>query len=210
MGKNNNKNYILIIVIVIAIILILYGIYEYNVNFFNYSYKYEKNIYTEKEFDNILLLCNTINTEDMVLDPKANNRLMYEFKPENNKTEVLKSLLFNENFIEKIRKLTGNYNLIPCLEVPVEYRKYPKGSYMDWHYDTQILENQLQYECVITLTNTSDSLTLMNQVFFTDKISSEPNSLVIVRAHGVKHMVTEITKGERTILKFVFKEKELF
>jgi hypothetical protein len=199
--EKTNKNYSLVVYIIILLIIIVI-VYEYNVNFFKYSYVYEKNIYSEKNFNDILLLCNSINTEDMVLDPKAINRLMYEFKP-----GIIESLLFNKKFIKKIRELTGNYNLYPCLDVPIEYRKYSIGSSMNWHSDTKILKDQYQYECVLTLTNTSDSLTIMNRILYNDEISSEPNSLMIVRAHGILHKVTETTKGERTILKFVFYEK---
>ena len=204
--EKNNKNTLLIINIIIILIIILV-VYEYNINFLNYSYIYEKNIYTNKEFNNILSICKTISSDDMILDPKATNRLMYEFTNKDKKTELLQSLLFNKKFIKKIRKLTGNVKLYPCLKVPIEYRKYTKGSYMNWHRDTQILKDQYQYECVLTLTNTSDSLTLMDNVLYNDKISTKPNSLVIVRAHGIRHMVTETQNGERTILKFVFYEK---
>jgi hypothetical protein len=194
-------NYFIIILIIILIV------YEYNVNFFNYYYIYEKNIYTNKEFNNILSICNTISSDNMILDVKATNRLMYLFKEDDEKTELLQSLLFNKKFIKKIRKLTGNYDLYPCLKVPIEYRKYSRGSYMNWHRDTKILKNQYQYECVLTLTNNSDSLTLMDNMLYNDEISTEPNSLMIVRAHGIRHMVTETQNGERTILKFVFYEK---
>jgi len=193
-------NYFIILIIILIV-------YEYNVNFFNYSYIYEKNIYTNKEFNNILSICNTISTDNMILDIKATNRLMYLFKEDDEKTELLQSLLFNKKFIKKIRKLTGNYDLYPCLKVPIEYRKYSRGSYMNWHSDTKILKNQYQYECVLTLTNNSDSLTLMDNMLYNDEISTEPNSLMIVRAHGIRHMVTETQNGERTILKFVFYEK---
>ena len=204
MNKYNENNLIIISIIILIIIII---VYEYNINFFNYSYIYEKNILDKKQFYNILTLCNTINIEDMTLDPKATNRLMYKFERDDEKIELIQSLLFNKKFVEKIRNLTGNYNLYPCLKVPIEYRKYSEGSYMNWHRDTQILKDQYQYECVLTLTNNSDSLTLMDNVFYNDEISTEPNSLMIVRAHGIRHMVTKTQNGERTILKFVFYEK---
>jgi hypothetical protein len=75
---------------------------------------------------------------------------------------------------------------------------------MDWHTDTIMLNNQLQYECVITISNTSDSETLLDKKIYTSHIETEPNSLLIVRANGVRHKVTELTKGERTIIKLVF------
>ena len=69
----------------------------------------------------------------MIDDTKASGRLMYVIK---NEDPILKNI-YNDDFIEKIRKLTGNPNLIPCMEVPVEYRKYIRGSFMNWHKDTQ-------------------------------------------------------------------------
>ena len=178
-----------------------------NYNSLTYSYIYEKNALPEVYFKDLLSLCKNISDNEMVLDFKATNRLMYEFTKYNKLTPIVNSLLFNKNLIEKIRDITGNQKLVPCLEVPVEYRKYSNGSYMNWHFDTKILQDQYQYECVLTLTNTSDSLTIMNRILYNDEISSEPNSLMIVRAHGILHKVTETTKGERTILKFVFFEE---
>jgi hypothetical protein len=155
-------------------------------------------------FDKILLLCNDIKTENMELDDKASKRLMFAFKKDNPKTKLIEELIFNKEFIEKIRKLIGNDKLVPYLKIPVEYRKYQKGAYMKWHRDTKMLKDQLQYECVITLTNTSDSLTLLDKVLYWDKISTEPNSILIVRARGIRHMVTKTINGSRTILKFIF------
>jgi hypothetical protein len=142
----------------------------------------------------------------MVIDYKATNRLMYQFDNNNKNTQLLQSFIFNNNFIQKVRNLTNNYKLVPCLKIPIEYRKYTKGSYMKWHSDAKILSDQLQYECVITLTNTSNSFTLFDKILYIDKIYTEPNSLIVVRANGISHMVTETTTGERTILKFVFYE----
>jgi hypothetical protein len=89
-------------------------------------------------------------------------------------------------------------------KLPIEYRKYPIGSSgMDWHRDTPLIGKQ--YECVYTVTNTSDSFTLYKD--WLGRVHSkwtEPGSLVIVRAGGVLHSVTPVHKGERTIVKFVF------
>ena len=137
----------------------------------------------------------------MQIDEKAIGRLMYTF-PTN---DPIYSLVYNPDFIQKMRQLTKNPNLVPALEVPIEYRKYLVGSSMDWHRDTQMLPDQNQYECVITLTNTSDSVTLFEKLDSIENISSDPNSIVIVRANGIRHKVTETTRGERTILKGVMK-----
>jgi hypothetical protein len=90
--------------------------------------------------------------------------------------------------------------------VPVEYRKYPAGCEgMKWHRDTMLIGRQ--YECVYTLTNTSDSVTKWRDLFGREHpVRPEPNSLIVVQAGGVEHAVTPVTSGERTIVKFVFCE----
>lgn len=92
------------------------------------------------------------------------------------------------------------------MEVPVEYRKYIRGSFMNWHKDTQMLPHQLQYECVITITNTSNSRSSFRKKTRTINVKSKPNSIIIVRANGISHKVSKTTKGTRTILKLVFKK----
>jgi len=165
---------------------------------------YKKNIFSAQTFRHVLSACKNIRDDKMVLDPKATGRLMYEFKS----TDPLVSTIFNKPFIQKIRQITGNYNLVPCYEVPIEYRKYKKGSHMDWHRDSQMLDDQLQYECVVTLTNTSDSKSLFKKDERVQSVSSEPNSIIIVQARGIPHKVTKTNSGERTILKLVFKEND--
>jgi hypothetical protein len=163
---------------------------------------YSKNIYSNEMFSKIKNYCSQISENDMIDDTKASGRLMYVIK---NEDPILK-YIYNDDFIEKIRKLTGKSNLIPCKEVPVEYRKYIRGSFMDWHKDTQMLPDQLQYECVITITNTSNSRSSFRKKMRTVNVKSKPNSIIIVRANGIPHKVSKTTRGERTILKLVFKE----
>jgi hypothetical protein len=90
--------------------------------------------------------------------------------------------------------------------VPIEYRKYPPGCQgMKWHRDVELIGRQ--YECVYTLTNTSDSVTKWRDFFGREHARwTEPNSLVVVQAGGVEHAVAPVTSGERTIVKFVFCE----
>jgi len=169
----------------------------------NINMIYEKNAFTKNTFDNLVSICSLITEKEMIDDIKASERQMYVF----DKNDPIYKIVFNKNFINKVRSITGNPNLIPCKEVPIEYRKYTKGSHMGWHRDTQMLPDQLQYECVITLSNTSDSKTLFKKNNRIEEISSEPNSVIVVRAKGILHMVTKTNKGERTILKIVFKTK---
>ena len=189
--------------VIFFILLLLF--YFYKVKFFNYSGIYNKNILPTDEFEELFQICSKYNETNMVNDPKANGRLMHIIPVQ----DPIYKLLFKPDFIQKIKNLCGNMKLTPCLEVPIEYRKYKIGSNMEWHRDVQMLSNQLQYECVITLENTSDSKTIMKNWFglLTSEISTEPNSLIIVRAHGVEHCVTTTRQGKRTILKFVFCEE---
>jgi len=204
--KYKNKRFALFttIFVVIFIIFIIFFLYKTSQSlFFYYSSIYQKNILSPAHFQQIQNLCKPYNESNMVLDPKANGRLMHVFSVK----DPIYSVLFQPDFIEKIRKLCGNSRLVPCLEIPIEYRKYLLGSNMMWHSDVQMLPN-LQYECVITLENTSDSKTIAKNWcgLFTRELTTEPNSILIVRAKGVEHCVTTTTKGSRTILKFVFCE----
>jgi hypothetical protein len=85
--------------------------------------------------------------------------------------------------------------------IPIEYRDGSLG--MKWHVDTPLIGRQI--ECVYTVENTSDSVTLYKDFFGrTHRQWTEPGSLVVVRAGGVRHSVTAATTGQRTIVKFVF------
>jgi hypothetical protein len=88
--------------------------------------------------------------------------------------------------------------------VPIEYRKYQVGGGgMKWHRDVSLIGRQ--YECVYTLTNTSDSQTVWRDWLGRQHpVWAEPNSLIVVQARGVMHGVSPVTIGERTIVKFVF------
>ena len=89
-------------------------------------------------------------------------------------------------------------------DVPVEYRVYPVGGSMDWHKDVA-LYTLPQFEIVYTVTNTSDSTTEWEDERTGTRYGgwTEPNSVIIVRAEGAPHRVTAVTKGERSIIKFV-------
>ena len=170
------------------------------------EYSYASNVYSPTHFRAIRKACKAIPKEAMKLDrePTTKNRLTYRFK----KTDPLVNRIYNKELVQAVRTLTGNERLEPYDRVPVEYRIYERGASMNWHTDRQLLPDQRQYECVITLRNTSDSETLVKQG--TRKrakhIKTEPNSLFVVQAKGVNHCVTPLTKGSRSILKVVFYE----
>ena len=162
---------------------------------------YLENVYDPRSFHHILTTCDGIKT--MQPDPKAQGRLMHILET----THPLIPHIFNESLINTVRRITGNPRLSPCPEVPPEYRIYNPGSFMHWHSDQQMLPDQNQYECVITLRNTSDSKTLLDyQKKGIKSLKTKPNSLLVVRAKGIRHSVMPTTKGSRSILKVVFSE----
>ena len=66
----------------------------------------------------------------------------------------------------------GSVDLTECVnidslmlsdDVPLEYRVYTKGSFMDWHKDDLLFDTP-QYELVYTISNTSDSMTEVHGV----------------------------------------------
>ena len=164
---------------------------------FNKEAVYVKEVYQPAAFETIQAHCDSIR--DMVPDPKAKGRLMHIFDT----VDPFVSSIYNDDLVNAVRSATGNNRLDRCASVPVEYRTYGPGSSMHWHRDQPMLPDQLQYECVITLRNTSDSKTLLENK---KGIKTEPNSLLIVRANGINHSVSPTTKGSRSILKVVFSE----
>ena len=201
-NESTLNKFIKTIILFFIVFMIGILIYVYNKYYFDFDGVYEENIFSPEKFNKIKNLCEKIHDSSMTLDPKASGRMMYTLKPD----DPLVKLVNTQDFTQKVRDLTGNPNLAHCPQIPMEYRKYVVGSYMDWHKDTIMLNDQLQYECVITITNTSDSKTLMDKSLYTSSIETQPNSLLIVRAQGVKHKVTKLTQGERTIIKLVFCE----
>ena len=110
-------------------------------------------------------------------------------------SDRLRSLLLGEN---------DDAGALVAGDVPVEFRVYPVGGSMDWHKDVA-LYTKPQYEIVFTVTNTSDSTTEWEDERTGMRYGgwTEPNSVIIVRADGAPHRVTGVTRGERSIIKFV-------
>lgn len=113
-----------------------------------------------------------------------------------------------EKYAQKLRDITGNPRIHLARNHPIEYRVYTPGSFMKRHRDVQ-LYRQPQYECILTLFNTTDSQTLF---YFSEdttlRISPAPNSLMFVRANDVPHEVLPVGKGERHFIKFIMTETE--
>jgi hypothetical protein len=108
-----------------------------------------------------------------------------------------------QKYTPVFKDLTQNPNIYLAKNFPIEYRKYVPGSFMKKHRDALIYRIP-QYECVLTLSNTTDSVTDMEGT----QLKAQPNSLIIVRAQGIEHEVTKVTNGERKFLKFIFTETD--
>ena len=83
---------------------------------------------------------------------------------------------------------------------------------MHWHCDMPLYQEP-QYECVYTLSNTTDSTTqwkkyttscLKGEEEIIKEVSTKANSLILVKADAVEHQVTPVTYGDRYILKFIY------
>jgi hypothetical protein len=140
---------------------------------------------------------------------KYDERLYYSKETNNNLVRY--NLAVNEppitQLLEKyqptINHLTQNPRIYLAKNFPIEYRQYVPGSFMHMHRD-QLIYKIPQYECVLTLSNTTDSVTKLAG----KPIKAQPNSLMIVQAQGIEHEVTRVTQGERKFLKFIFTETD--
>ena len=72
---------------------------------------------------------------------------------------------------------------------------------MDWHQD-DVLFKEKQLELVYTVENESDSETCwVDARGVTHSMFTEPNSLIVLEAESVRHRVTRLGRGTRTIIK---------
>ncbi len=127
-----------------------------------------------------------------ILDPK-DDRVVYDALYSNEKLKKAMQTFNNGSYT--VRK--GNPSF------PVEYRIYPtKSKGMPWHKDTSLFSPNA-IECVLTLTNNSDSKFMYTQNRKDISISPNPNQLIMVAPNSVEHKVTPVSHGERSILKFV-------
>ncbi len=86
-------------------------------------------------------------------------------------------------------------------------RLYKQNDWMDWHVDYDHLpfneSDEFEYECILVLQNTSDSVTkFKKEESKEEEYASKDGDLLIVCRHGISHCVTPITTGERYTLKF--------
>ena len=156
---------------------------------------YIEDFLCEKDFKYIKDACNNINESDL---KNESFRKIYPIK-----NDKIYNIFYCKKNIKKISKII-NTNIFKS-EFPIEYRIYPeKSKGMKCHKDI-ILFDKPQFEVVFTIENTSDSYTSWYDYNgYLHKIYTKPNSILIVKAGGNTHCVSEFNKGYRSILKLIY------
>lgn len=168
----------------------------------NFSYCYIENFLKNNDLTQI-------KSELKNYDQKLNNSLdnyrnVYRYNTPISSIKI-RNILESYSYTNKIRASTNNNKIYLANNFPIEYRKYVSGSFMKKHRDVLIYKKP-QYECILTLSNSTDSFTILGN----KQIRSKPNSLIIVKAQGIEHEVTKVNEGERYFLKFIFTETDQF
>ena len=189
------KKYLLFFVIILLILVIFYHKSKKD-----FSYSYIENFLTNND---LIQLNNELKNYDQKLENSLEDyQNVYRY---NTPIDSIKIRNILASYTNKIRGNTNNNKIYLANNFPIEYRKYIKGSFMNKHRD-QLIYKKPQYECILTLSNSTDSYTILGH----KKIKSKPNSLIIVKAQGIEHEVTRVNEGERYFLKFIFTETDLF
>ena len=184
--------------IIFFILLFVLLIFIYNDS--NYDYYngdeliYVRNILNEKDFNEVLRL-----NRDKTTFKNEDYRYIKPLKDQN-----INDIFYSDKYINKLKDLLQNEGIFES-DFPIEHRIYPVGSQgMKWHRDT-LMYDLPQYEGVFTIRNQSDSETQwIDEKNKKNSIWTEPNSFLIVKAHGFNHHVTPVLKGEREILKMIY------
>jgi len=181
-----NKLLILIIIIIILLLLIIYIINKDEVY-------YIKNILSEEDYEYVKNYTKSI--KNLKYEKFRHVKPIYDKR--------INDIFYSNKMIDKINKIINNK--IIKSDFPIEYRIYPEGSKgMYCHKDTQ-LYNKPQYEVVFTINNESDSYTnWYSYLGFNNKIYTDSNSIIIVKAQENTHCVSPINKGYRSILKLIY------
>lgn len=167
-------------------------------------YIYKENFLEQDDYNKLLKELSLYNERLNNSKEISSNLIRYNLEIDTNSTNSLNPVtIILKKYEPMIKQLTHNQAIHLANNFPIEYRKYVPGSFMQKHRDTLIYKMP-QYECVLTLSNTTDSVTNMEDT----PIKALPNSLIIVKALGVEHEVTKVTKGERKFLKFIFTETD--
>ncbi len=190
---------LLITSIVILSLLLLVALLNTNSEHFtnnNNDIYYIENFLSDSEFKKVRTICSNISDNNI---KDEGFRKILPLKDEN-----IDSIFYSNDCISRISNIVGN-NQIFKSNFPIEYRIYPhKSSGMNCHKDT-LLYDKPQYEVVYTIDNDSDSYTKWYDYNGNKhNIYTKPNSLLIVKADGNIHCVSELTKGTRSILKLIY------
>ncbi|GAB5370647.1 hypothetical protein AAMO2058_001510900 [Amorphochlora amoebiformis] len=119
------------------------------------------------------------------------------------KNSCVHSILTSKEVTQQIVKEIGT-KVFPA-DFPIEIRRYTFGGRMRWHED-DILYAKPQFEAILTVEN-KGSLS-KTEWFQNDgtisSVSSRPNSLLVIKAGEIRHRVTPVLRGRRTIVKCIF------
>tara|TARA_Y100000389_G_scaffold142969_1_gene141077 strand:+ start:1191 stop:1772 length:582 start_codon:yes stop_codon:yes gene_type:complete len=175
----------MIYVYVTFVLLLFLLSFYYYFNKFRNSFEIKYNFLSKNDFERLKVL---LKEYKLLNDPRTNER---------------KSIcIMDKTIVDLIYKYFRYAENPPSY--PIEYRKYDTGSQgMHMHKDIDLFDNKNYYEAVLTLENTSDSKFLYND----KSIWLPPNTLVLVKPNTVIHGVSPVTKGYRTILKFIICSK---
>jgi hypothetical protein len=201
-NKNINKNskpFVYLLIIGIFLLVLVTSAKKRTVNA-NKKYVYKEDFLQPEDY--VQLLNELKFYDERLVASKENmpNLIRYNLVIDSNSSASVNPIThLLKKYEREIKKLTHNEAIYLAHNFPIEYRKYVPGSFMKKHKDTLIYKIP-QYECVLTLSNTTDSVTNMEDT----PIQAKPNSLMIVKAMDIEHEVTQVTKGERKFLKFIF------
>jgi len=164
---------------------------------------YIKNAYTEDTFNKIKKKIKQFN-KFLSKDNRTPGRKTICI----NKSHDINKLIFNPKFIKYLENIISTK--LKKTSYPVEYRKYFTGSNgIHWHKD-KLLFTEPQFELVLTIDNTSDSVTQWKEESGKQhSIKTKPNSIIMVKADSALHKVTKIKSGERYIVKYILFNKNL-
>lgn len=193
------------VTLILFVLLVIYLIFAFTRKpKSNQTYIYKEKFLKEDDFANLVKELTHYNECLDASKEIAVNVIRFNLTVDTNSSGSLHPVTaILKKYEPAIRELAGQDNIYLAKNFPIEYRKYVPGSFMRKHIDTLIYKIP-QYECVLTLSNTTDSVTNMKDV----PVKAAPNSLMMVKALGIEHEVTPVTKGERKFLKFIFTETD--
>ena len=158
--------------------------------------------------DNILYIPNFLDEKDsktiLKLRSDKDNFIFEDFRYSKPlKDRSVYNIFYSDKYMNQIQH-NLNKVLYPS-KFPIEHRYYSEDSEgMQWHKDL-LMYKKPQYEAIYTIRNNTKSRTeWKDSKGVLHSIWTEPNSLLIVKANGYEHHVTQPEEGEREILKLIY------